>query len=494
MAKYRMTFDLHTHTVMKRSDGREILHAKGTVEENVLAAREKGLSCVGISNHGPGHITYGLPEDGLPTLRGQIEEARQKYGDIKILLGVEANIINPSGLLDVKPEDFERFNYVMAGYHYGIFGEEPVNAAEIHGANWIYTNLRSVWNFAESFRGNIRRLGRESFEDRLRRINTELMVAAVRRNRPKVLTHPGDKGPFDIHSIARACQETGTWMEINNYHGDLSAAGIAIAARYDVSFVIGSDAHTPEGVGTFEKALERAMQAGLSPERIVNIEEVKNAARPAGDGGSDSQRESLDGLREKSNQIEKEAPASDRRAMAETAAAAVVIAAGGGRSAEEGAADQAERIRAVDIEAAHAADNSADPQRGQAVREIGTAPAKEHEPSREQRPETERQPVRNPARKIEDRSEVGKDLPAFSAEYAPEPATTGMGKRTDESPAGGTKDGIDTEALLWGRRHGEPSARLPETEKKQRNRYRISEKYRKKDMRAVYKKRRGRQS
>ena len=305
MVKYRMTFDLHTHTVMKRSDGREILHAKGTVEENVLAAREKGLSCIGISNHGPGHITYGLPEDGLPALRGQIEEARQKYPDIKILLGIEANIINPSGLLDVQPEDFERFNYIMAGYHYGIFGEEPARAAKIHGGNWLYTNLRSGWDAAEKIRKKFGGVGSDSFEDALRRLNTELMVAAVRRNRPRVLTHPGDKGPFDIDSIARACQETGTWMEINNYHQDLSAAGILIAAKYDVSFVIGSDAHTPEKVGTFEKALERAQRAGISPERIVNIEEIRNAARPAGNGGKHTRRQALDELTEEFSRPEK---------------------------------------------------------------------------------------------------------------------------------------------------------------------------------------------
>ena len=49
---------------------------------------------------------------------------------------------------------------------------------------------------------------------------------------------------------------------------------LGIAAKYDVQFVIGSDAHhhVPEKVGSFEGPLARALEAGLDPARIVNIE------------------------------------------------------------------------------------------------------------------------------------------------------------------------------------------------------------------------------
>ncbi len=46
---------------------------------------------------------------------------------------------------------------------------------------------------------------------------------------------------------------------------------IKIAAKFDVSFIIGSDAHVPEKVGSFEGPLRRALEAGLDPARIVNI-------------------------------------------------------------------------------------------------------------------------------------------------------------------------------------------------------------------------------
>lgn len=34
------------------------------------------------------------------------------------------------------------------------------------------------------------------------------------------------------------------------------------------------DAHVPEKVGSFEGPLRRALEAGLEPERIVNIEKI----------------------------------------------------------------------------------------------------------------------------------------------------------------------------------------------------------------------------
>ena len=50
--KYRMTFDFHTHTTYS--------HGKGSIEDNVKEAIKKGLKAIAITDHGPGHLTYGL--------------------------------------------------------------------------------------------------------------------------------------------------------------------------------------------------------------------------------------------------------------------------------------------------------------------------------------------------------------------------------------------------------------------------------------------------
>ena len=41
-------------------------------------------------------------------------------------------------------------------------------------------------------------------------------------NHIDILTHPGDKGPFDIEDIAKACADTGTLIEINDKHQHLT--------------------------------------------------------------------------------------------------------------------------------------------------------------------------------------------------------------------------------------------------------------------------------
>ena len=47
---------------------------------------------------------------------------------------------------------------------------------------------------------------------------------------------------------------------------------LQIYKQYDVKFVINSDAHRPKYVGRFAESLALAMEAGIEPERIVNIQ------------------------------------------------------------------------------------------------------------------------------------------------------------------------------------------------------------------------------
>lgn len=241
---YRMTFDLHTHTTYS--------HGKSSVMGNANAADTRGLKTLGIADHGPGHLFYGINMRNLSLMRRDVEEARKAHPDLEILLGVEANIINPSGELDVTVEQQKLFDYILAGYHYGIFSQEPVKdlGTIVGGYAWNLTGRSTV---------------------RAKNYNTDLVVAALHSNKIKMLTHPGDKAAFDIDAIAKACEETGTWMEINCHHNGLSVEGLRIASRYDVTFAISSDAHLAADVGLPDIAVKRALEAGLDLERIKNL-------------------------------------------------------------------------------------------------------------------------------------------------------------------------------------------------------------------------------
>lgn len=245
---YKMTYDLHTHTIY--SHGWIRPHGKGTIEENVKAAIDAGLKGIAISDHGPGHIFYGVKRDKIPEMRMEIERLKRLYPQIDIYLSVEANILESKNHLDVATYEFGQYDFVNAGYHYGV------------------KNGYCMGNFLDN-----KHLTTSDAHARLLEANTEMTIKALYENDIKILTHPGDKGPFDIYEIAKACAKTDTLMEISTWHSHLTVEEIKIAKKEDVKFIISSDAHTPDRVGSFIGGLERAVEAGLDIDRIVNVEE-----------------------------------------------------------------------------------------------------------------------------------------------------------------------------------------------------------------------------
>jgi putative hydrolase len=236
--QYRMVYDHHTHTTYS--------HGTGSILDNARIAHEKGLKSIAITDHGPGNFFYGMKMELIPKMREDIKAAREIYPDVKIFLGVEANTILKVPYLDVKPIEWDKLDIVLAGYHFAVFGSGMIpNRLGLKSQSLLVQNTDMILN--------------------------ALYYSEESGNHIDILTHPGDKGPFDIDNIARACEDTGTLMEINGKRPHLDIEGIKTAAKYDVKFVISSDAHVPENVGVFEPQLMRALEAGLDPERIVNI-------------------------------------------------------------------------------------------------------------------------------------------------------------------------------------------------------------------------------
>lgn len=242
----RLIEDLHTHTVFS--------HGKGTIEDNVKAAAALGLKRIAISDHGPGHLGFGLKRRNLPVMRGEIERLQPLYPDIEILLAVEANILGLDGTIDVTDEDREYYDLVLCGYH---FGSRPARWPGDLGIH-VYNVLAKRWKI---------------FAPAALRRNTQAVVRALEKNSIDILTHPGAKGPVDILTVAQTAARRGTSLEINNHHGHLTTEEIVIAMETTVQFYVGSDAHVPEHIGHIEDALKRIRAAGLSADRIVNIEE-----------------------------------------------------------------------------------------------------------------------------------------------------------------------------------------------------------------------------
>jgi putative hydrolase len=242
--KYQLLSDLHTHTVYS--------HGKGHVEDNIRAAIDLGIRTIGITDHGPGHIGFGVPRKKLAEQKAEIRELRRKYPDIEILFGVEANIIDSAAGLDIKPQEFPYFDFVCAGWHYG--------ALDGLSRQWISSAFT-----------NLTHSKAEQASPRQIRRNTEVIVYALEHYDINFLTHPGDKAPVDLLEVAAVCARTGTLIEINTSHMSLTADDLRTMTLADVRFIVNSDAHTPDRIGDFLPALALIAEAGIDMERVVNL-------------------------------------------------------------------------------------------------------------------------------------------------------------------------------------------------------------------------------
>ena len=231
--------DYHTHT--KFSDG------KGSVLENALAAKEKGLREIAVTDHGFRILTMGFKK----YLRAKecCREAERQTG-VRVIAGVEADIISLKGDVDIREDHLEAIDYIIAGFHKFAF---PKNVASFFK---MY--------FVTYFNGIIP-TGKRAVER-----NTRAVIEAVRRYPIKVLTHLNHSLKVNVGAVADACAEKGVLIEINAKHlKDFRGAWEALV-KSNVRFIVNSDAHRPKDVGELQQAFDEAVGRGIDPDRIVN--------------------------------------------------------------------------------------------------------------------------------------------------------------------------------------------------------------------------------
>lgn len=230
--------DYHTHTIYS--------HGKGTIEDNVKEAISKDIKTIGISDHGYKHMAYGIKYKDIYKMREEIDSLKLKYKNINILLGIECNILDDSGNIDVDEDILKVVDYIMAGYH---FGSKP-------------TSIKSAINHLDNY----------IFKSKKSKIyNTKAVINAMRKYNIFAITHPGDKGDVDIVEIAKVAKETDTRLEINGSHGFLSVEQLEKIKPIKNKFIIGSDAHISENVGNFELAIRTIKEANLDVSLVENI-------------------------------------------------------------------------------------------------------------------------------------------------------------------------------------------------------------------------------
>lgn len=237
--------DFHTHTIYS--------HGKGTIQQNVEVAIKKGLREIAITDHGYGHLLYGVKKKNIEVMRKEIEVINKSTDKIKVKLGLEANIVSVDGKLDIDEEVMKKLDIVLAGYHFGALPKNVFQGAMIHGTNFLARYFPTV-------------------DKKARVINTKAVVEAIYKNKIDILTHPGAKANIDTREVAKAAAQRGTILEINSSHGYLTVEYIKIAMKEGAKFVINSDAHRPEDVGNVQSGIQRALEAGLGVDQIINAE------------------------------------------------------------------------------------------------------------------------------------------------------------------------------------------------------------------------------
>lgn len=242
----RISTDLHTHTIYS--------HGKGTIEDNVKAAIEKGLKVIAISDHGPGHMGFGIKTKKYYEMRTVIDHLNHVYEDeIMILLGLEANIMNIDGTIDVDDEILRYADFVLAGYHFGSSPEKLPRDFAFHCHNYMSKRSKASYAKAEE-------------------ANTKAIINAMDRYPLLGITHPGAKGPIDLLKVANHAAEKGIALEVNAHHGRLTVEDLIDLRDHKVDFFVSSDAHKAIHVARFDKALARLEEAGIPEGRILNSE------------------------------------------------------------------------------------------------------------------------------------------------------------------------------------------------------------------------------
>lgn len=218
--------DLHVHTV---SSG----HAYSTVTEIFQTAAQKGLKLIAITDHGPS-----MPGAPNPYYFGNLRALPDELEGVKLLRGVEANIIDFEGGLDLDDYYLNKLDIVAAGFH------------------------------------------DHACTDGSMQKNTETLLKVMKSTLVDIIVHPGNPMfKIDYRKIVQAAGEYNVLLEINESSLSTSRTGsysncveiASEAASQGVRVCMGSDAHWAGHIGRFDYAKELVAAAGLREKQIVNV-------------------------------------------------------------------------------------------------------------------------------------------------------------------------------------------------------------------------------
>ena len=205
------------------------------MREIVAGAIASGREYVAITDHTPNvPEANGLTAERLARQRSAIEELEREMPGIRLLKGVEVDIL-PDGSLDHPDEVLAGLDVVVASVHKHLEQDEATM--------------------------------------------TRRVLTAMRNPHVDILGHPtqrlfGRHGPLavDVEAMLRTAAETGTALEISAspLRLDLRDVYVRKALGLGVFFALGTDSHRPAWFENMRYGVGVARRGWCGPDRVIN--------------------------------------------------------------------------------------------------------------------------------------------------------------------------------------------------------------------------------
>lgn len=218
--------DMHTHSIASGHG------TSCTISHMAKSAAAKGLKLLGITDHGPATLASGTPS----YFRSLTFSPRKRFG-VDLLYGIELNILDKDGHVDLEEELLSKLDYAIASMH------------------------------------------AQNYHSGTREENTQACLNVMKNPYVKILGHcDNPRFPVDYEALAACAKDAGVIFEINEaslapygYRGDTTANNREIlrcCVRYQVPILLSSDSHGAEHIGDFTCASEFVHEA-MFPESLI---------------------------------------------------------------------------------------------------------------------------------------------------------------------------------------------------------------------------------
>ncbi|MFT3984534.1 MAG: phosphatase [Lachnospiraceae bacterium] len=220
-------FDIHTHSIASGHGSRD------TIADLAKAAALRGLSLLGISDHGPA-----TPGSASASYFRSLTHAPKYRCGIRVLYGVELNILDEQGTLDLDSSILKNMCYTIASLHTATY--RPGSMAE----------------------------------------HTRAYLHAMDHPYVKIIGHADDGNfPVDYKELVLCAKEKDVLLEINNasllphsyrpHAKENCTVLLSYCKEYKQPVILTSDSHGKQSVGDFSCAQKLLEELAFPSELVI---------------------------------------------------------------------------------------------------------------------------------------------------------------------------------------------------------------------------------